>query len=60
MHPIILPLVPCLSWGRGGVPQPGQDGGGGTPLDRTMEGVLVTRRVVCLLRSRSRTFLVLF
>ena len=42
-------------------PQPGQDGGvpcrgGGYPV-RTTEGVLTTRRAVCLLRSRRRTFL---
>ena len=36
-------------------PGPGQDGGG-YPV-RTTEGVLTTRRVVCLLRSRRRTFL---
>ena len=41
-------------------PRPGQDGGGtllrGDP-GRTTEGVLTTRRAVCLLRSRRRTFL---
>ena len=38
-------------------PRPGQDrGGGGYPV-RTTEGVLTTRRAVCLLRSRRRTFL---
>ena len=51
--------------GRGGYPgqvppQPGQDGGvpcwGGYP-GRTTKGVLTTRRAVCLLRSRRRTFL---
>ena len=31
----------------------------GVPPDRTTEGVLATWRVVCLLRSRSRTFLFL-
>ena len=36
----------------GGYPAPG----GGYP-GRTTEGVLTTRRVVCLLRSRRRTFL---
>ena len=45
---------------RQGTPQPGQDGGeypaGGYPV-RTTEGVLTTRRAVCLLRSRMRTFL---
>ena len=35
--------------------QPGQDGGG-YPV-RTTEGVVTTRRAVCLLRSRRRTFL---
>ena len=43
-------------------PQPGQDGLGGTLAGggypgRTTEGVLTTRRAVCLLCSRRRTFL---
>ena len=38
-------------------PRPGQDGGG--YLVRTTEGVLTTRRAVCLLRSRRRTFLLI-
>ena len=47
--------------GRGGdpgrvPPGPGQDGGGEYPV-RTPEGVLTTRRAVCLLRSRRRIFL---
>ena len=36
-------------------PRPGQDGGGYS--GRTTEGVFTTRREVCLLRSRRRTFL---
>ena len=36
-------------------PRPGQDGGG-YPV-RTTEGVFTTRRAVCLLHSRRRTFL---
>ena len=40
-------------------PQPGQDGGQGYPV-RTTEGVLATRRAVCLLRSGRRTFLYQF
>ena len=35
---------------------PGQ-GWGTPPRDRTADGVLDTRRAVCLLRSRRRTFL---
>ena len=34
-------------------------GGGGVSQDRTTQGVLATWRVVCLLRSRRRTFLFL-
>ena len=37
-------------------PWPGQDGGGGYPV-RTTEGVVTTRRAVCLLHSHRRTFL---
>ena len=46
----------------GGYPGPGTPpGGGGVPdLGRTTEGVLTTRRAVCLLRSRRRTFLYSF
>ena len=53
-------------WGvpdPGGVPRPPRGGGtrSGTPPrgypGRTTEGVLTTRRAVCLLRSRRRTFL---
>ena len=40
---------------EGGVPRPGPDGGGYP--GRTTEGVLATRRSVCLLHSRRRTFL---
>ena len=43
--------VPCRGWGWG-------DQDGGYPV-RTTEGVLTTRRAVCLLRSRRRTFLFL-
>ena len=42
---------------RQGTPQP-RSGGGGYPV-RTTKGVLTTRRAVCLLRSRRRTFLFL-
>ena len=58
--------TPVLGWGTphpgqdGGIPQPGQDRRDhmmGYPLDRTTEGVLATRRAVCLLHSRRRTFL---
>ena len=58
--------VPCWGGGGGGTlvrylpPRPGQDGGypaGGGYPGRTTEGVLNTRRAVCLLRSRRRTFL---
>ena len=34
-------------------------GGGGVSQDRTTEGLLTTRRAVCLLRSRRRTFLLM-
>ena len=41
-------------------PRPGQDGGrGGNPV-RTTEGVVTTRQAVCLLRSRRRTFLLMY
>ena len=40
----------------GGVPRSGYPPRGGYP-GRTTEGVLTTRRAVCLLRSRRRTFL---
>ena len=52
--------VPC--WGGIQVGYPlarsgrGYPAGGGYPV-RTTEGVLTTRRAVCLLRSRGRTFL---
>ena len=42
--------------GGGGCRGPGTPPGGGYP-GRTTEGVLTTRRAVCLLRSRRRTFL---
>ena len=53
---------PVLGWGT---PQPGQDGGGGTPGPPSWDGVppdwttgaLATRRAVCLLRSRRSIFL---
>ena len=51
-------------WGYPGraPPRPGQDmgnpAGGGYPV-RTTEGVLTTRRAVCLLHSRRRTFLLI-
>ena len=38
-------------------PLPGLDGVAPSPGDRPAEGVLTTRRAVCLLRSRRRTFL---
>ena len=41
---------------KGGVPGSGTPPGGVYP-GRTTEGVLTTRRAVCLLRSRRRTFL---
>ena len=45
---------------RAGVPPPpSQDWSGVPSLPRTAERVLTTRRVVCLLRSRRRTFLFL-
>ena len=48
----------------GWYPQPGQDGGTpgqgwDIPRNRTSEGVLDTRRAVCLFRSRRRTFLLI-
>ena len=53
-----LPGVPC--WGDPIGGYPAEKGGGtlpgGHPV-RTTEGVLTTRRAVCLLRSRRRTFL---
>ena len=59
LHLIILPLVPCPFWRvppvlGWGIPQPGQDlgipnlGWGTPPQARTTEGVLATRREVCL------------
>ena len=60
--------VPCLGGTlpggtQVGTPPPGPGRGvpcwGGYP-DRTTEGVLTTRRAVCLLRSRRRTFLCKF
>ena len=47
-------------WGGGSVQLGGGSGpagGGGSSQDRTTEWVLSTRRAVCLLRSRRRTFL---
>ena len=51
--------TPVLAKGKG-VPQPGQDWGTPPPqpLDRTPQRALATRRAVCLLFSRRRTFLV--
>ena len=55
--------VPCRGVPAGGIPcwgDPAQGGSllGGYPAPvRTTEGVLTTRRAVCLLRSRRRTFL---
>ena len=52
--------VPCGGYPAGGypgrVPPPARSGWGGYPV-RTTEGVVTTRRAVCLLRSRRRTFL---
>ena len=48
--------VPCQGVPYLSTPQPGQEGG--YPV-RTTEGVLTTRRAVCLLRLRRRTFLFL-
>ena len=52
--------VPCQGGTQVGYPRPvtppSQVRMGGYPL-RTTEGVLTTRRAVCLLRSRRRTFL---
>ena len=48
--------VPGSGTPPGGVPGSGTPPGGGYP-GRTTEGVLTTRRAVCLLRSRRRTFL---
>ena len=48
--------------GGGGVSPAGgvsPGGGGGVSQDRTTEGVLATRRAVCLLCSRRRTFLLI-
>ena len=48
-------------WGGSGYPPQGGypvRWGGGYPV-RTTEGVLTTRRAVCLLRSRRRTFLLI-
>ena len=50
-----LPVSPGRAPPSRVLPQPGQDGGGYP--GRTTEGVLNTRRAVCLLRSRRRTFL---
>ena len=44
--------------GLGYPPPPNQDWG--IPRDRTAERVFATRRVVCLLHSRRRTFLFIF
>ena len=56
--------VPCWGYPARGVPSqgiacPGGTLPGGYPV-RTTEGVLTTRRAVCLLRSRRRTFLFTF
>ena len=45
-----------VQWGVGGLGQ-SAGGGGVVSQDRTTEWVLTTRRAVCLLRSRRRTFL---
>ena len=61
------PPRPGPDWGRvpgqvqmgggGGYPSQVQTGGYTSPRDRTADGVLDTRQAVCLLGSRSRTFL---
>ena len=47
--------VPCWGGNKVGYP-PARSGRGGYPV-RTTEGAHTTRRAVCLLRSRRRTFL---
>ena len=75
LHPIILPLIPCPLWGstlseshntstgprslsHPGVP-PDQGWVTPPPRDSTAEPAIATRRPVCLLRSRRRTFLLI-
>ena len=63
-YPIMLCNISQNAMRQRGVPGSGTPPGGGTRTPpgggypgRTTEGVLTTRRAVCLLRSRRRTFL---
>ena len=62
-HPGSRDEVSPVRSGQGGTPgwgtPPGQ-GWGNPPWDRIADGVLDTRQVVCLLRSRKRTLLFIF